>query len=296
MAMAAPSAFQILRATRQLPVVEKELVFGRRSTDAAAARSTAGAAWGKSARKWAAPASSSAASAREFGDAMPRELRALVAASFDVFARVQTQQLGAFGVARASREYREALKTCVFALEDRLELGAEDEGEFLDLLKVSLAIWHLCELLLLRGGARGADEAYALALWLQEHYCSSLLEKAESESERLKQLQKPEQDAAFWATAQALVMAGSGPSAWALLAAHSSFKSVFARDATSLTGASTKAAFQAVQRLLMAMPGSAGAAELSAERDAAAEWKTWHDACQLLLNSDGQGPTKKTID
>ncbi|GMF47519.1 unnamed protein product [Phytophthora fragariaefolia] len=81
-------------------------------------------------------------------------------------------------------------------------------------------------------------------------------------------------------------MAGSGPSAWTLLATHSSFKSLFARDPMSLTGASTKAAFQAVQWLLLAMPGSAGAALLSAERDAAADWKSWHDACQLLLHSD----------
>ncbi|KAE8915007.1 hypothetical protein PF005_g21041 [Phytophthora fragariae] len=278
-------AFEILRATRQLPVVEKELVFGRRSTDAAAARSTAGAAWGKSARKWVAAASSSP---REFGDVMPRELRTLVAASFDVFARVQTQpkQLNAFGVARASREYREALKTCIFAMEDRP--NAEDEGEFLDLLKVALAIWYLCELLLLRGGARGADSglAYDLALWLQEHYCSTLLETTEGESERLKTLHKPEQDAAFWTTVQALVMAGNGPSAWSLMAAHSSYKSLFARDAMSLTGASTKAAFQAVQKLLLTMPGSAGMS-LSVERDAAVEWRNWHDACQRLLNTDG---------
>jgi nuclear pore complex protein Nup85 len=280
--MATAGAFEILRATRELPVVEKELVFGRRSTDAAAARSTAGAAWGKSARKWVAVSSS--ASAREFGDAMPRELRALVAASFDVFARAQTQPLGAVGVARASREYREALKTCVFALEDRLDGDANEEGEFLDLLKVSLALWHLCELLLLRGGARGGDRtlAYDLALWLQEHYCSVLLERTQEESERLKKQQKPEQDSAFWATIQSLVMAGSGASAATLLAAHSSYKSLFSRDAGSLTGASMKAAFQAVQRLLLSMPGRAGAGASDA-----AEWKTWNDSCQYLLNTDG---------
>ncbi|GMF38521.1 unnamed protein product [Phytophthora lilii] len=222
---------------------------------------------------------------------MPRELRALVAASFDVFARAQTQQTGAFGVARASREYREALKTCIFALEDRLETqkeaDAEEEGEFLDLLKVSLAIWHLCELLLLRGGARCADRglAYDLALWLQEHYCSSLLEKTESESERLRKQQKPEQDPAFWTTVQSLVMAGNGPSAWSLLAGHSSYKSLFARDAGSLTGASMKAAFQAVQRLLLTMPGRPR--DMSMEQDGPAEWKNWNDACQYLLNTDG---------
>ncbi|POM68095.1 Nuclear pore complex protein, partial [Phytophthora palmivora] len=247
MASSSTSAFEILRSTRQLPVVEKELVFGKRSTEAAAARSTAGAAWGKTARKWV--AASSSTSALEFGDVMPRELRTLVAASFDVFTRVQqTSQLGAFGVARASREYREALKTCIFALEDRLEtqtINAEEEGEFLDLLKVSLAIWHLCELLLLRGGARGADKtlAYDLALWLQEHYCSTLLDKTESESERLKKQQKPEQDAAFWTTIQSLVMTGN------------------------------------VQKLLLTMPGRA-------EQDGVG-WKNWNDACQYLLNTDG---------
>ncbi|KAG2838436.1 hypothetical protein PC112_g4478 [Phytophthora cactorum] len=282
------SAFGILRSTHQLPVVERELVFGKRSTDAAAARSTAGAAWGKSSRKWVAASTST----REFGDAMPRELRTLVAASFDVFTRTQQKpQLGAFDVARASREYREALKTCIFTLEDRLEanndadINAEEEGEFLDLLKVSLAIWHLCELLLLRGGARGADRtlAYELALWLQEHYCSTLLDKTEAESERLKKQQKPEQDLAFWSTIQSLVMTGNGPSAWSLLASHSSYKSLFSRDTMSLTGASTKAAFQAVQNLLLTMPGRAG----GMEQDGAAEWKNWNDACQYLLNTDG---------
>ncbi|KAL4105627.1 hypothetical protein PRIC1_003687 [Phytophthora ramorum] len=287
----APGAFEILRVTRHLPVVEKELVFGKRSTDAAAARSTAGAAWGKSARKWVAPSAAS----REFGDAMPRELRTLVAASFDIFARVQqqTHQLGAFGIARASREYREALKTCIFALEDRLEerkdTSAEEEEKFLDLLKVSLAIWHLCELLLLRGGVRGADRtlAYDLGMWLQEHYCSTLLENTEGDSVRLKKEQKPEQDPAFWSTIQSLVMAGSGVSAWTLLATHSSYKSLFSRDAASLTGASMKASFQAVQRLLLSMPGSTGSSHMNMEQDGPVEWKNWHDACQYLLNTDG---------
>ncbi|KAL4173598.1 hypothetical protein KRP22_005548 [Phytophthora ramorum] len=253
----APDAFEILRVTRHLPVVEKELVFGKRSTDAAAARSTAGAAWGKSARKWVAPSAAS----REFGDAMPRELRTLVAASFDIFARVQqqTHQLGAFGIARASREYREALKTCIFALEDRLEerkdTSAEEEEKFLDLLK--------------------------------EHYCSTLLENTEGDSVRLKKEQKPEQDPAFWSTIQSLVMAGSGVSAWTLLATHSSYKSLFSRDAASLTGASMKASFQAVQRLLLSMPGSTGSSHMNMEQDGPVEWKNWHDACQYLLNTDG---------
>ncbi|KAL7694679.1 putative nucleoporin [Plasmopara halstedii] len=286
----ASSAFEILRSTRQLPVVEKELLFNKHATDAAAFRSTAGAAWGKSARKWVA---ASTPEFREFGDAMPRELRTLVATSFDIFTRTQQEsQQGALDIVHTSREYREGLKTCIFALEDRLEakkedfeMNIEEERAFLDLLKVSLAIWHLCELLLLRGGARGADKtlAYELALWVQEHYCSTLLEKVLSESERLKKEEKPEQDADFWSTIKSLVMAGDGESAWSLLSSHSSYKSLVARDALSLTQTSTTTVFQEVQKLLVTMPGRIGRMETFEP----AEWKYWNDACHYLLNTNG---------
>ncbi|CAI5744561.1 unnamed protein product [Peronospora destructor] len=282
-------AFEILRTTQQLPVVEKNLLFSKQSTGKAAAHSTAGAAWGKSARKWTAASSS----AREFGDVMPRELRTLVAASFDVFTRTQIQQLDAIGGAvRASYEYRDALKTCISTLEDRLETPKEDEEaveedrKLLDLMNVSLAIWHLCELLLLRKGARGADRmfAYDLARWLQEHYCNVLLEKIERESTRLKKEHKPEQDTAFWTTIQSLVMTGNGPSAWSLLASHSSYKSLFSRDTMSMTGASTKAVFQTVQKLLLTMPGRMN---VGSNQDGPEEWKKWNDACQYMLRTEG---------
>lgn len=287
----ASSAFEILRSTRRLPIVEQELVFGKRLTEVAAARSTAGAAWGKSARKWVA---ASTPESREFGDAMPRELRTLVAASFDIYIRLQHKSpQGPVDVVCASREYREALKTCIFALEDRLEAKKdaldgliEDETAFLDLLKVSLAIWHLCELLLLREGARGADRtlAYDLARWLHEHYCSALLAKTESESEKLKKAMKPEEDPVFWSTIQSLVMAGDGQSAWNLLASHSSYKSLLVRDAMSLTQTSITTAFQEAQKLLLTMPGRV---ERRFEALDLAEWKHWHDACHFLLNTDG---------
>ncbi|TDH67042.1 hypothetical protein CCR75_004148 [Bremia lactucae] len=283
------SAWEILRSTQQLPLAEKELVFGKQLTQAAAAKSTAGAAWGKSARKWVA---ASDPPVREFGDAMPHELRTLVAASFDIFVSIQqTVQHSALNVARASREYREALKTCIFALEDRLEsmtndfASSEDESEFLDLLKVSLAIWHLCELLFLRKGARGADRmlAYELARWLQEHYCSTVIEKTEKESERLKKLLTPEDDPVFYRTIQSFVMAGNGASAWSLLASHSSYKSLELRHAMSSTGTSTLTAFHALQKLLLTMPGRADTSWNSADR---AEWSHWHTACQYLLYND----------
>jgi hypothetical protein len=41
---------------------------------------------------------------------------------------------------RSSHEYHEELKTCGFALEDRLEGDADEKDEFLDLLKVLLAL------------------------------------------------------------------------------------------------------------------------------------------------------------
>ncbi|CAH0485249.1 unnamed protein product [Peronospora farinosa] len=288
-----PGAFEILCATQQLPVVEKELVFSKQSSQKAAAHSTAGAAWGKSARKWTTISSS----AREFGDVMPRELRTLVATSFDVFTCTQTQEFNAIvgDAVRVSHEYRDALKTCIFTLEDRLEMqneeeeedeAVEDDKELLDLMNVSLAIWHLCELFLLRQGARGADRmlAYDLARWIQEHYCSELLEKLERESTRLKKEPKPEQETAFWTTIQSLVMTGNGPSAWSLLASHSSYKSLFSRDTMSMTGASTKAVFQAVQKLLLTMPGRMN---VGVDQDGPEEWKNWNNACQCLLNTEG---------
>ncbi|CAH0482673.1 unnamed protein product [Peronospora belbahrii] len=289
-----PSAFEILRTTRQLPVVEKEMSFSKRSINEASVYSTSCGAWGKSTRKWVTvTSSSSSSSTREFGDAMPQALCTVVAASYDVFMRTQTHHIGAkLNVECASREYRNALKTCIIAVENSLEMqkeegkmNAEEERELMELLKVSLAIWHLCELLLLRGGARGTDKtlAYDLARWLQEHYCSTLLDKTESESERLKNEQKPEQDTVFWTTIQSFVMMGSGPSAWNLLASHSSYKSLFSRDAMSVTGASMKAAFQAVQKLLLTMPGRKN---VNLNQNAPDEWKNWNDACEYLLNTD----------
>ncbi|KAI9913088.1 hypothetical protein PsorP6_005548 [Peronosclerospora sorghi] len=288
--MVSTSAFEILCTTRQLPVAEKELVFAKVSTKVAASRSAAGSAWGKSARKWVA-ASSSSPSPREFGDVMSPELRTLVATSFDVFTRSQTHEMSTFGILRASREYREALKTCILGLEDRFEavkeekMEGEEQGKFIDLMRVSLAILHLCELLLLRGGVRGADRAlaYDLARWVQEYYCRAKLDQLTSESERLQTQQQPEQDPAFWTTIQSLVMAGSGASAWSVLASHSTYKSLFSRDAMSLTGASTKTTFHAIQKLLLTMPGSAYG---TPKQVGPAEWKNWHDACQCLLNTD----------
>uniref|UniRef100_A0AAV1TMJ3 Nuclear pore complex protein Nup85 n=1 Tax=Peronospora matthiolae TaxID=2874970 RepID=A0AAV1TMJ3_9STRA len=295
--MASASPVEILRSTRQLPVAERELVFTKRPVDVASSLSSAGAAWGKSTRKWVAAPSTCSSSVREFGDVMPHELRTLVAASFDVFMRTQkrSDEPRVFVVRRASREYREALATCILSIQDRRlktqaldHVNTQEESDFLHLMNVSLTIWRLCELLLLRGGARGADRtlAYELAQWLQDCYCSKLVENAEMESRRLKQQEKPEDDAAFWRTVEEWVMMGSGVSAWSLLASHSNYKSLFSRDALSVTGTSTKAGFQAVQKLLLSMPGR-NSMNVGMNYDVLTEWKKWNDACQYLLSTDG---------
>jgi hypothetical protein len=41
---------------------------------------------------------------------------------------------------RSNHEYHDELNTCGFPLEDRLEGDAAEEGEFLDVLKVPLAL------------------------------------------------------------------------------------------------------------------------------------------------------------
>uniref|UniRef100_H3GYA4 Uncharacterized protein n=1 Tax=Phytophthora ramorum TaxID=164328 RepID=H3GYA4_PHYRM len=48
------------------------------------------------------------------------------------------QPLGTVAVARSSREYREVLRPCGFALQNRMEGTSDEEGELLDLLKVPL--------------------------------------------------------------------------------------------------------------------------------------------------------------
>lgn len=318
------SAFEFLKAHKQLPVQERPAqssAFGAfRAPQTQKQKSTAASAWGKGARRWSRTPSAAldahSSADVHFGDEMPRELRTLVGTSYDVFMRLNRlsddkkrsdRGLGPFEVVKASREYREALKTCIFAIEDRAELqqqrsgdagGSGDDGdddeEFVDLLKVSLAIWHLCELLFLQ--RRPRDDkwiAYDLAQWLQEHFASALMEQLEAASAVLRDASHPEEDPAFWSTVHSLVMAGCGSSAWNLLAAHSNYKALFGRDVASLTSASTRSSFQAIQRLLLCMPGRSGQAVLHPDGGIAGdhpqepvEWKNWHDACQYLVNTD----------
>ncbi|KAH7461310.1 uncharacterized protein KRP23_14157 [Phytophthora ramorum] len=68
-------------------------------------------------------------------------------------------------------------------------------------------------------------------------------------------------------------MACSGPSA----ATHSSYKSLFSRDAGSLTGTSMNAVFQSMPKMLLTMPGRAGA-----DASDGAEWKTWNAGEKVL--------------
>lgn len=300
---AADSAFAFLKQHRQLPT----LATSSSSTFGSERKSTASSAWGKGARQWSrAPPTQEGSGGEQLvvGDEMPRELRTLVGASFDVFMRLTRlsdekkradRELGTSEVVKASRQYREALKTCIFAIEDRVELqqqkngnangGDDDDDEFVDLLKVSLAIWHLCELLFLQ--RRPRDDkwiAYDLAQWLQEHFASALMEQLEAASAVLKSSgPHPEQDPAYWSTLHSFVIAGCGDSAWSLLASHSSYKALSTRDVGSLTGMSTRTSFQMIQRLLLSMPGKSSV-RLNDEEPLT--WKQWHDECQHLLNTD----------
>ncbi|TMW62842.1 hypothetical protein Poli38472_005460 [Pythium oligandrum] len=263
------SALDILQSTQQLPVPRGAAL------DALA--------WGVGAEEWRAEASTTPSTKQ----AMRKELRTLVAASFDVYMRLQRssnekarteRELPVEEIVRASREYREALKTCVFALEDRMDEG--NDAELVDLLKVSLAIWHLCELLFLQ--RRPRDDkwlAYELAAWLQEHYGGARLEELDEQTRRLQTLGSSgaDQDPAFWSTVYGLVAMGCGAQAWSVLALHSSFRPLFSRESAS--SLSTQESFQAIQRLLHCMPGSKTHQQL--------EWQNWRDACQYLLNTDG---------
>lgn len=283
------SAVAILRTTGTLPVLDA-------AQDIPSVRSP----WGKGAKRWRAAVNPPLEGAEwpVESEPLPAELRTLIAASFDVFMRVQRSNVDAeareamgWVISRTSREYREALQTCIFAAEDRLERDQleSDEGEleFVDLLKVSLAIWHLCELLFLQRRPREDPLiAYDIAGWLQEHYASTRLDQLEATSLRLKQIsgRAVEKETEFWPTLHGLVMMGCGSSAWSLLASHSSCKSLFARDVASVTSASTRASFQSIQELLLCMPAKRTAHGIPLNDTT--DWKTWHDACEHLLASD----------
>lgn len=305
--MASGGAFAFLKLHQQLPTVERSV------------SSSAAAAWGCGARQWSStPPSTTTPNETDeaSGDEMPRELRTLVGASFDVFTRIARladeaqrsgRTLAPLEVVRASRQYREALRTCVFAIEDRVEsqqqrlhttttttasssqekATIEADEELVDLLKVSLAIWHLCELLFLQRRPRDDRAiAYDLARWLQEHFASARMEQLETASAALQRASStaaPEHDPAYWSTLYGLVMAGNGSSAWRLLAAHSKFRALSSRDVTSHTSASTRASFESIQQLLLAMPSS-GSRTSSSESDDS--WDAWHDACERVLRSD----------
>ncbi|DAZ93684.1 TPA: hypothetical protein N0F65_008192 [Lagenidium giganteum] len=250
--------------------------------------------WGQGKASWVGYDAAAAHTNQPYpATAMPRELQKLTATSYAIFmqlARLDEEkkrterELGDLEIVKASRHYREALRTAIFGLEDRLassSSSSDSDDELVDLLKVSLAVWHLCEVLFLQRRPRDDKRiAYDLAQWLQEHYASVRLDELEQTSVRMRSLTKPELDAAFWPTLYALVMMGAGRHAWALLASHSAHQGAFARGVASLSTASTHSTFQSIQRLLLCMPGSNSGAGVSQE------WSQWHNACMYLLNAD----------
>ncbi|KAG6623727.1 Nuclear pore complex protein Nup85 [Phytophthora cinnamomi] len=136
--------------------------------------------------------------------------------------------MGKVAVVHSSREYRDVLKTCGLALQDLLK-GTSDAMKS-------------------RPGAVAAG---------------ALLQRAtgvDTGGERaVDKVARAQADPAFWAMIQSLVMAGSGPSAATVLETHSSYKSLFSCDASSLTGMSVNVAFHVVQKLLLSMLRHAGA-------------------------------------
>ncbi|KAJ0412887.1 hypothetical protein ATCC90586_002517 [Pythium insidiosum] len=275
------SAMEILRFSKQLPVL---------------AEGDATVAWGVGSPRWLAVDDPAVLARPPAPLALKKELSQLVAASFDVYMRLQRQRDRAMGrlapeeIVRASREYREALTTCIFALEDRLDdandaMTGGSDADLVDVLKVSLAMWHLSELLFLQRRPRDDKRlAYDLAAWLQQHYGSVRLDALDASAQRLRQSASEgpvNQDPEYWQTIFGLVMMGSGAHAWQLLALHPAYRSLFSRPSSTASSASARETFESLQRLLLALPGSRAAQGVEPMA-----WHDWREACQYLLNTD----------
>ncbi|GLD95421.1 hypothetical protein PINS_up004065 [Pythium insidiosum] len=285
------SAMEILRVSKQLPVL---------------AEGGATVAWGVGSPRWLAVDDPAVLARPPAPLSLKKELSQLVAASFDVYMRLQRHRDNKMGrlapeeIVRASREYREALTTCIFALEDRLDAADDNENDamngsmngtssnsdadLVDVLKVSLAMWHLSELLFLQRRPRDDKRlAYDVAAWLQQHYGSVRLDALDAAAQRLRQQAAAQravnEDPEYWSTIYGLVMMGSGAQAWQLLAQHPAYRSLFSRTTSTASAASARETFESLQRLLVSLPGTPGVEPMA--------WQDWREACQYLLNTDG---------
>nr|CCA16890.1 nucleoporin NUP85like protein putative [Albugo laibachii Nc14] len=230
---------------------------------------------------------------------MHKNLRKLAVECGDIFSRLRdcNQSTGSSKATphhtQLSRAYRAALTRCIDAYESKAGFPCRDDGEDLtDYLKVTLAIWHLCEIIFLQSASKQRNDpgiAYQVAHWLQTHYIADTKQKlAEKRLHYLKShgfgAIQSENDPEFWKTVFGYLMLGQGHQAWELLARHSSYQSAQMRKNALSSDAGTLYTFDCIHGLLESIPVT------SFQHDSGVDsidcWNTWHTACLELYHTD----------
>ncbi|OQS00785.1 nucleoporin NUP85-like protein [Achlya hypogyna] len=200
--------------------------------------------------------------------AMPSlHMRNLVNETFPIFEALARQSRATHPaelrphILAASKQYRGTMRKCANEM-DMKQL--ESEADLVHIVKASLALLHLIEILYL-DPAHDTVLAYAFAEWLQEHYGAMEIEDLDMTFFQLQtQLGATPDDLPrnYWPTIVQLVLAGHGRKAWELLSLYSHAKYSLSQ-------------LEPVRQVLLHMPSQA--------RDSA--WPAWHGACVALTDS-----------
>ncbi|CAK4098639.1 unnamed protein product [Aphanomyces euteiches] len=192
------------------------------------------------------------------GSAAPldKSLTNLIAESTSVFERLMRES-DPVSVQTACRAYRASMLKCVREM--------DKEENLLEVIKASMALLHLCEILLFSDSA-STVVPYEFAAWMQEHYGAIEVEELDAAFFDLQNHISLETQTTYWPTVIQLVMCGNGRKAWELL---SRTVALHGRHAQSL---------ETLRHLLLNMP--------STYSDKAFNWAAWQDTAQQLLQND----------
>ncbi|OQS00190.1 nucleoporin NUP85 [Thraustotheca clavata] len=171
-------------------------------------------------------------------------------------------------VLAACNQYRLAMRKCANEM-DMKQL--EEEADLIHVVKASLALLHLCEIVYL-DSSHDTVLAYAFGEWIQEHYGAMDMEDMEATFFRLQtQLGSTivgDLPDTYWPTIVQLILAGHGRKAWELL-------SLYSHANYSLEQ------LEPVRNVLINMPF-----QYHRHRQDLPSWPAWHEACLALNQSD----------
>ncbi|EQC42074.1 Nup85 Nucleoporin [Saprolegnia diclina VS20] len=167
-------------------------------------------------------------------------------------------------VLAASKQYRAAMRTCANDMDTK---QLDTEADLVHIVKASLALLHLCEILYL-DATNETVLAYAFAEWIQEHYAAMEIEDMdmtffELQTQLGTSVHNVDLPPKYWPTIVQLILAGHGRKAWELLSLYSHANYALAT-------------LEPLRQVLMHMPS----------QSSDSSWPAWHDACRTLAAGD----------